>query len=153
MEEDGDFRRMVERKTGEPIDIREDRKTALDAARKYAEDPLLSGRGSPAFMSPSDPALRLLKNRYSESFALTNGGDHRVHLFLIKVGMWALTWTFVFKPISDEDKLGQIRAALAKIEDALSGHDPLFLEKLDGAVSNARQRIKKRANQFGLPVI
>ena len=36
---------------------------------------LLSDRGFPALMSLKEPALRMLKERYSESFAMTKGAE------------------------------------------------------------------------------
>ena len=128
----------------------QDRDRVSDIMNRYQDDPLLSGRGSAAIMSPSEPAFKLLKSRYSETFALTLGDSGRVHLFIIKVGMWALAWTFAFGEIPEAKRSEKIDAALKRIEDALSGSDAPLLEKLDSAVMAARERIRKRAERIGL---
>ena len=94
-------------------------------------------------MSPSEPAINLLRERYKESFAFVNGTEHRVHLFLIKVGLWSLVWTFVFKEIAQENRYAMLRAALDRTHAALTGKEPAFLEDLDNAVKNATERTGK----------
>ena len=113
-------------------------------------DPLFSGTGAPAFMSPSEPAINLLKERYKESFAFVNGTEHRVHLFLIKVGLWSLVWTFVFKEIPQEDRYVMLRASLDQTYAALMGKEPTFLEDLDDAVKNAVERTGKMLERHHL---
>lgn len=113
---------------------------------------LLSGRGTPALMSLKEPALRMLKERYSESFALTQGiKQSQIHLFMIKTGMWALVWTFTPKdspePSIDRGKFG-LDEALHVIEEAMLGKNKGMLEKLDRGVSNALERIRVKTNEF-----
>lgn len=109
-----------------------------------------AGRGAPALMSTKEPAIRMLKERYSESFAITQGArEGQVHLFLIKLGMWALVWTFTAKdiiaePSSSVEVKFDIQDALTTIESALSGGDVDFQQKLDHAVSKALQRIRSK---------
>jgi hypothetical protein len=107
------------------------------------DDPLFSGKGAPAFMSPSEPAISLLRERYKESFAFVNGTEHRVHLFLIKVGLWSLVWTFIFKEIVQEDRYSMLRASLDRTHAALTGKEPTLLDDLDNAIKNAEERIGK----------
>ncbi|MGI0090970.1 MAG: hypothetical protein ACREBS_04610 [Nitrososphaerales archaeon] len=110
------------------------------------DDPMFSGRGSPALMSMKEPSLRLLRERYVESFAITTGSENRVHLFLVKIGLWSLVWTFTTKHSPVPTSLDSV---LKAIEDALSGRDPELLEKLDKSVSDARTRIRNKAQEFG----
>lgn len=117
-------------------------------ARKN-EDSLFSGRGSPALMSLKEPALRMLRERYSESFAVTLGKENRIHLFLIKLSLWALVRTFVPKDIDQSAKSIRIGDALSLIENALNGSNPELLESLDTSVSKARSRIAAKAEEFG----
>jgi len=114
------------------------------------DDPLFSGRGSPAFMSPTEPAIKALKERYKESFAFVNGTEHRVHLFMIKVGLWALVWTFVFMGIDEKSRYALMKAALDKSYVALSGNDDPFLKDLDDAVKSALDRTRKMLEKHGL---
>ena len=108
-------------------------------------DELFLGRGSPALMSTKEPAFRLLTDRYNETFALTFGNEGRVHLFLIKVGLWSLVYTFVFK---NAVKPEQISMALEHITTALNGRDKELAGKLDKAVFEARKRIEVRIARF-----
>jgi hypothetical protein len=71
---------------------------SASGARKN-EDSLFSGRGSPALMSLKEPALRMLRERYAESFAVTSGKDNQIHLFLVKLSLWGLVRTFVPRDI------------------------------------------------------
>ena len=116
--------------------------------KKSGDDPLFSGRGSPALMSLKEPALRLLRERYSETFAITRGNEKQVHLFLIKIGMWSLVWTFTPRDIPDKQDYIGIDDVLQSIEATLKGGNPEFSGKLDAAVSKAKDRIKKRADEF-----
>ena len=115
-----------------------------------SQNDLFAGRGAPALMSTKEPAIRMLKERYSESFAITQGArEGQVHLFLIKLGMWALVWTFTAKDVSTESRPSvevkfDIQDALKAIESALSGGNLDFQQKLDHAVSNALQRIRSK---------
>jgi len=113
------------------------------------DDPLFSGRGSPALMSLKEPALRMLRERYSESFAVTSGKDSQIHLFLIKLSLWALVRTFVPKDLDQSAKSIRIGDALSLIENALNGSDPELLQSLDTSVSKARSRITAKAEEFG----
>ena len=114
------------------------------------DDPLFSGRGSPALMSLKEPALRLLREKYSESFAVTSGKENQIHLFLIKHSLWALVRTFVPKDLDDTAKTIRIDDALSLIENALNGSNPKLLESLDASVSKARCRIASKAEEFGV---
>jgi hypothetical protein len=118
-----------------------------DVPRK--DDPLFSGRGSPALMSLKEPALRMLRERYSESFAVTSGKENQIHLFLIKLSLWALVRTFVPKDLDQSAKSIRIGDALSLIENALNGSDPELLQSLDTSVSKARSRITAKAEEFG----
>lgn len=109
------------------------------------EDPKFSDRGYPAFMSPNEPAISLLRERYSESFALTKSKENQVHLFLIRVGLWSLVWTFT--PRDVDCKQIQLSDALALIEVSLKTGSHL-ITKLDKAVEKARGRIENKVNEF-----
>jgi hypothetical protein len=118
------------------------------SARKN-EDSLFSGRGSPALMSLKEPALKMLRERYLESFAVTAGKENQIHLFLIKTSLWALVRTFVPKDIDKTAKTIRIAQALSLIENALNGSNPELMESLDASVSKARSRITAKAEEFG----
>jgi hypothetical protein len=119
------------------------------------DDSLISGRGAPALMSPKEPAIRMLRDRYSESFALTQGQrEGQVHLFLIKLGMWALVWTFTPKDFlseralsSDEKKFG-MKEVLKLIESAMNGTNSVFEQKLDDSVSKALERMRFKISRL-----
>ncbi|MHB8568137.1 MAG: hypothetical protein ACYC7D_12030 [Nitrososphaerales archaeon] len=115
------------------------------------ENEVLLGRGSPALMSPKEPAIKLLTERYSESFALTFGSERRVHLFLVKIGLWSLVYTFVFKEAARSEKSGTMLKALFAIKRALSGEDQNLANKLDKSVEAARVRIKEKVAKFESP--
>jgi hypothetical protein len=114
-----------------------------------AED-LFSGRGSPAFMSLKEPAVKMLRQRYSESFAFTEGSRQgQVHLFLIKFGMWALVWTFSPKDRgSRSDSKFLIGDALQIVESIMKGENISLQERLDKAVSQAQQRIQSKFDEL-----
>jgi hypothetical protein len=117
------------------------------------ENDLFSGRGAPALMSTKEPAIRMLKERYSESFALTQGHRNaQVHLFLIKLGMWALVWTFtprdLEKRLDEKEKNFGIAETLPIIEAAISGKDPAMQEKLDKAISRSLERIESKLSEI-----
>src|SRR5580704_13930987 len=97
-------------------------------------DALFSGRGSPALMSLKEPALRMLRERYSESFAVTSGKENQIHLFLIKFSLWALVRTFVPKDIDQQASGIRMNDALSLVENALNGSNPELLESLDLSV-------------------
>ncbi len=108
---------------------------------------LFQGREAPALMSLKEPAIRKLKDRYSESFALTKGSkDPQVHLFMIRLGMWALVWTFTPRDTvtSDSREKFGITEALTIIESALDGNNQTMLQKLDTAVAKAEERIRSK---------
>ncbi|MHB1868461.1 MAG: hypothetical protein ACYCPP_05890 [Nitrososphaerales archaeon] len=115
--------------------------------KKANDDPLFSRRGSPALMSSKEPALNLLRERYSETFALTKGNEKQVHLFLVKVGMWSLVWTFTPRDVNREEEIG-LDEVLQRIESTLKGGSPEFLARLDASVQKAKDRIKNKAEQF-----
>ena len=114
-----------------------------------SDDTQLSGRGSPALLSPSEPALKMLNGRYHETFALTmRPRVKQVHLFLIKVGLWSLVWTFTPSDVTSEtidlDKVLQL------IEECEKPENQNFLQKLDLSVARAKDRIKKKAEELGV---
>jgi hypothetical protein len=113
-------------------------------------DSLFSGRGSPALMSLKEPALRMLRERYSESFAVTSGKENQIHLFLIKFSLWALVRTFVPKDIDQQASGIRMNDALSLVENALNGSNPELLESLDLSVTKARSRITEKADGFGV---
>lgn len=96
-------------------------------------------------MSPSEPAIKLLRERYSETFALTEGKENQVHLFLIKVGLWSLVWTFTPKD-TDSDQM-KLQDALAFIETSIITKSP-FLAMLDETIVRARERIENKVNEY-----
>jgi hypothetical protein len=115
----------------------------------HSDEDLFSDRGSPALLSLKEPALRMLRERYSETFALTFSRDKKqVHLFLIKFNMWALVRTFVPKDISSESI--EISDVLSLIESALNGSESgkTLLSSLDTTVGRAKLRISKKAEEF-----
>ena len=124
---------------------------ASEDERKIGDD-MFAGRGRPALMSTKEPAIRLLNEKYSESFAVTSGArKNQVHLFLIKLGMWALVWTFTSSDLPVDSTHGiPTSQVLQLIESALTGKDPKMKEKLDRAVSLALLRVKKMAEELKL---
>jgi hypothetical protein len=112
------------------------------------DDSMFSGRGAPAFMSQKEPAIRLLRERYSESFAIVPGTENRIHLFLVKVGLWALVRTFVPKDLASSTDTISLEDLLGLIENALLGIDPLLLASLDASVEKAKSRIANKTKQF-----
>lgn len=99
-------------------------------------------------MSVKEPALRLLRERYSETFAISSGREKQIHLFLIKYSLWALVQTFVPKDISSEKiAVGDV---LSLIENALNGSDAKLLASLDSSVGRARLRIEAKREEYGL---
>jgi hypothetical protein len=113
---------------------------------KAKDDLLFSGRGSPAFMSLNEPALKLLHERYSETFAITHNNENQVHLFLIKVGLWSLVWTFTPRDFASE-KI-EIPQVLDMIEETLEGGNSDFQKSLDAAVVRANDRMRRRIDAF-----
>jgi hypothetical protein len=126
----------------------------ISLASKDSSDPEIStrnlygGRGSPALMSLKEPALRLLKARYSETFAITQGAETRVHLFLVKMGLWSLVWTFSPRDFQTNDKRVETVDVLQLIEKSLSGENAKFLEKLDDSVAKATKRIENKVKRY-----
>lgn len=118
-------------------------------------DDIFAGRGSPALMSVKEPAIRLLKERYSESFAVVPGlNKTQIHLFLVKLGMWSLVWTFTPRDIGKEEETNPVPAfgisqVLAMIEEAMKGKDPALLEKVNKSVDAAIARIRSRTRDSG----
>lgn len=96
-------------------------------------------------MSPNEPAIRLLRERYSESFALTKGKDNTIHLFLIKVGLWSLVYTFSKRDVEKLD----LPSVLSYLEETISSAS-LFLLTLDNCVSKAKERIKSKVDEYHL---
>ncbi len=110
-------------------------------------DDLLAGRGAPALMSLKEPAIRLLKERYSETFALTSDNG-RMHLFLIKFGLWALIRTFARKDFEEAEGDNNMHKSLTAIEKALQGKDSDLLRQLDESVERSKKRIQQKAVDF-----
>jgi hypothetical protein len=112
-----------------------------------------SGRSFPALLSLKEPAIRMLKERYSETFAVTHGSNgNQIHLFIIKERMWALVWTFTPRDVSDssyKSKEFGLDVALFVIEDAMTGRNTSMLEKIDRSVRNACDRIKAKTHELG----
>jgi hypothetical protein len=108
------------------------------------DDLVFSGYGSAAYMSPKEPAIKLLSERYGETFALTKGTEERIHLFLIKIGLWSLVYTFTPRDLTREG----IEGALDLLEKSLADESALRL-KLDESVQKALERIKGKAQKFG----
>ncbi len=96
-------------------------------------------------MSPKEPAIRALRERYNETFALTYGSEGRIHLFLIKFGMWSLAYTFAFKD-SGRDKLMPL--ALESIQSALAGDNKDLALRLDKGITGAEKRIESKMALF-----
>jgi hypothetical protein len=112
-----------------------------------SDDPFFSGRGSPALLSLKEPALRMLKDRYSETFAITQNKEKKqVHLFLIKHSLWALVRTFVPKDISAEEIT--VHDVLELLENALNSESPL-LSSVDSSVERAKSRLDQKAKEYG----
>ena len=73
-------------------------------------------------------------------------------MFLVKVGMWALVYTFTPKDTNEdffEERFG-IDYALKLIEDAMDGKDKNLQEKLDKSVSRALSRIRVKRSDLNL---
>jgi hypothetical protein len=108
-----------------------------------------AGRGSPAFMSPKEPAIRALREKYHESFAFTESKNRppQVHIFLIRLGLWSLVLTLTPRDVgSDEIRIGD---ALDLVAGALSGRNPELEAKLDLGVRKSLERIGEKVSQFG----
>jgi hypothetical protein len=121
-----------------------------DSSDRTFEEPF-AGKSFPALISPNEPAIKLLKERYAETFAFTNGTrKNQVNLFLIKLGMWALVWTFTPKDLRlpGEYKEFKLDQALEIVEDAMTGVDEHMQSKLDQAVALALARVRSKAEQL-----
>jgi hypothetical protein len=119
------------------------------------DEDLFSGRGAPALMSTKEPAIRMMKERYAESFAITRGSRQgQVHLFLIKHGMWALVWTFTSNDVNPGESISlgkekfEVQDALRIIESAMRGERLNIQQKLDLAVSSAQERIRSKLDDM-----
>ena len=121
-----------------------DRRSSIKS--EEAIDSIFSGYGSPALMSQKEPAIRLLFQTYSESFAFTKGSDDRVHLFMIKLGLWVLVWTFSSKDF--DERSSTIATALTLVEKCLTGQNDGFKQRLDKAVVRAQSRLKEKIARF-----
>lgn len=112
-------------------------------------DDLFAGRGSPAFMSTKEPAIRILKEKYSESFAITaDASKGQTYLFLIKMGLWALVSTFTKRDYKGISQSFGVPETLEIIENALRNKDPDMLRRIDGSVRIATQRIQRKISEF-----
>lgn len=100
-------------------------------------------------MSSKEPSIRLLRERYSESFAVTLDAEKgQAYLFLVKLGLWSLVYTFTKKEIPSESfGLSQV---LQIIEDAMSGKNIAMRSRLDESVKKALDRIKEKVDEFSL---
>jgi len=120
-----------------------------DSPKRISDDPLFSGRGSAALLSLKEPALRMLRERYSETFAITfNREKKQIHLFLIKYSLWALVRTFVPKDVCSVEI--SVPRVLELIESALTKSDSVLLSSLDSSVEKARLRLVSKAEEFGV---
>lgn len=99
-------------------------------------------------MSLKEPALRMLRERYSESFAITKGAERRVHLFMVKVGLWSLIWTFTPRDLDSVSKKLEIDEVLDFLEISLRHGNTDFAKRLDSSVAKARERIERKAGKF-----
>ena len=111
-------------------------------------DGLFSGRGYPALISLKEPAIRMLRERYSESFAIIKGAERQVHLFMVKVGLWSLVWTFTPRYLNLVSKTMEISDVLEFLEISLRGGTTDFTKKLDTSVARARERIERSADKY-----
>ena len=114
-----------------------------------SSDDLFSGRGSPALLSLKEPALRILRDRYSETFAITMSREKKqVHLFIIKFSLWALVRTFVPKDVSSDEI--SVSDVLTLLENALKGSESgqFLLSSLDSSVERARARLDAKASEY-----
>lgn len=124
----------------------EDKKEPLSGV-----DDLLSGRGSPAFMSAKEPAIRLLRERYSESFAITADASRgQTYLFLIKTGLWALVSTFTKRDYNGDSLSFGVSETLEIIQSAIEGRDSPALSRIDACVKNALERVQRKVAEFKL---
>jgi hypothetical protein len=114
-----------------------------DAKDKRTES-FFSGYAPAAYMSLKEPAIRLLRERYGETFALTKGTGERIHLFMIKIGLWSLVYTFTPRDL----RLEGIEGALYLLEKSLIS-ESVLRRKLDESVRKAKERIKDKAQKFG----
>lgn len=121
----------------------------LKSGSKDEFDDLFSGRGAPALMSDKEPAIHGLRKRYSESFAITKGNGKRIHLFLIKFGMWSLVWTFTPRDFGLTDGTATIEQTLELLENAVTERNAAFLSRLDSAIAKSKSRIENKAEEFG----
>jgi hypothetical protein len=112
----------------------------------------LTGYGAPALLSPKEPAIRKLKERYSDSFAVVPGlRKGQVHLFLIKYGLWALVETLTPRDFGQQSGSTDIAKALRWLEKTLNSFDGSRLDRLDQFVRKAKERIQNRADEFHYP--
>ena len=101
-------------------------------------------------MSPKEEAIRLLKARYSESFAITiNMEKGQAYLFLVKLGLWSLVATFTKRDLPAGSEFG-LSSVLHRIESAMRERDSLQ-ERLDSSVEKSLGRIKKKMEDFSQP--
>lgn len=124
----------------------------LDSTRPSIEQSrtngLFSDRGFPALMSLKEPALKMLRERYSESFAITKGAERRVHLFMVKIGLWSLIWTFTPRDLNSGAKTLEIDEVLEFLEISLRRGTSDFTRKLDLSVAKARERIENKSRKY-----
>ena len=125
----------------------------MEEKKGIEDQSMFEGRGPPALLSLKEPAIRKLNERYSNSFAIAPGKiNSQVHLFLVKVGMWALVYTFTPRDTNEslsEERL-RIDSVLRLIEDAMDGRDKNLLERLDKSVSRALSRISVKQSDSNL---
>ncbi len=93
-------------------------------------------------MSIKERAVALLNERYSERFAFVVESE-KVHLFLIKMALWALVLTF-----DSEDSNVKLGGAMHIVEEALSGENQEFALKLDAEVQQALTRLNAKIARF-----
>lgn len=119
-----------------------------DSSKHRKGDDLFEARGSPALMSTKEVAIRMLKEKYSESFAITiNSEKGQAYLFLVKLGLWALVTTFTKNDMPAGSEFG-LSETLRAIESAMSGENESLLERLDSSVEKALSRIRKKVEEF-----
>lgn len=142
------FNQSQTRKQWKTVTLKEDDENKKRLPLSAGDD-LFAGRGSPAFMSTKEPAIRFLRERYSESFAITvDSSKGQTYLFLIKIGLWALVSTFTKRDYKGISQNFGIPETLEIIENAMENKDPNMLRRIDGSVKIAIQRIQRKISEF-----
>ncbi len=90
-------------------------------------------------------ALRQLQDTYGEEFRFTLGSKGtRVHLFLVKGGLWSLAWTFIPKHFEEEGLGVGLSQAARLVLHWLNNPGSTEFQRLDHSVRGARLRLEKK---------